>query len=228
MQYTEHFPESQVPNANVVNRVDQFFDKFNLGQLSTICGITKSKSISPKKLLMTLFTLPFLGQNLFRGVVRNSSCEFGKDAVYDFLGSPRFNWRRLLLMVALTATIMTDALTGNERETVLILDDSSIHRPRAKKVELLAKHYDHCEKRYLKGFRTLTLAWSDGASLIPLDFASLSSATPCNRYQNVTKNLDRRSCGAKRRREAVTKSTELLASRCAALLRQESRSATCS
>jgi len=57
----------------------------------------------------------------------------------------------------------------------------------------------------------LTLAWSDGVSLVPLDFASLSSANPCNRYQDVTKNLDRRSCGAKRRREAVTKSTELLA-----------------
>jgi hypothetical protein len=211
MQDTEHFPESQAPNANIVNRVDQFFDKFNLGRLAASCGITKSKGISPRTLLMTLFTLPFLGQNLFRGVVRNSSCEFGKDAVYDFLGSSRFSWRRLLLMVALKATIMIDALTGNDRETVLILDDTSIHRPRAKKVELLAKLYNHCEKRYLKGFRMLTLAWSDGASLVPLDFASLSSANPCNRYQDVIKNLDRRSCGAKRRREAVTKSTDLLA-----------------
>ncbi|QLA18342.1 transposase [Desulfolutivibrio sulfoxidireducens] len=83
--------------------------------------------------------------------------------------------------------------------------------PRAKKVELLARLYDHCENRFLRGFRMLTLAWSDGASLVPLDFALLSSTDPCNGYQGVTKDLDRRSCGAKRRREAVTKSTALLA-----------------
>jgi hypothetical protein len=69
MQYAEYFPESQAPNANVVNRVDQFFDKFNLGRLVASCEITKSKGNSPKKLLLTLFALPFLGQNLFRGVV---------------------------------------------------------------------------------------------------------------------------------------------------------------
>lgn len=82
---------------------------------------------------MTIFALPFLGQNIFRGVVRNNSCEFGKDAVYDFLGSSRFSWRRLLLMVAIKATAMLDALTGDDRETVLILDDTSIHRPGPRK-----------------------------------------------------------------------------------------------
>jgi hypothetical protein len=211
MQRTAIFSNFQANDANIANRIDLFFDKLSLGRLAARCGITKSKGISPRTLLMTLFALPFLGQNIFRGVARNNSCQFGKDAVYDFLGSSRFSWRRLLLMVAIKATAMLDALTGSDRETVLILDDTSIHRPRAKKVELLARLYDHCENRFLKGFRMLTLAWSDGASLVPLDFALLSSTDPCNRYQGVTKDLDRRSCGAKRRREAVTKSTALLA-----------------
>ena len=106
---------------------------------------------------------------------------------------------------------MLDTLTTENRETVLILDDTSVQRPRAKKVDLLARLYDHAEKKFLKGFRMLTLAWSDGASLVPLDFALLSSTNPCNRYQGVLKQLDRRTCGARRRREAVTKSTSLLA-----------------
>jgi hypothetical protein len=37
-------------------------------------------------------------------------------------------------MAALKATLIIDALTGKDRETVLILDGASVERPRAKKV----------------------------------------------------------------------------------------------
>lgn len=160
---------------------------------------------------MVLFTLPFSETNIYRAIVRNTDCEFGKDVVYDFLGSHCFSWLLLLLMVALKVSSMLDALTSKDRETVLFLDDLSVHRPRSKKVELLARLYDHSENKFLKGLRMLTFAWSDGASLVPLDFALLSSANPRNRYQGITKQLDRSTCGAERRREAVTKSTSLLA-----------------
>jgi|GEM_PF-3350556 len=133
MQRTGIFQKFQATNTIIANRVDMFSDKFNLWRLTARCGITKSKGISPRMLLITLFTLPFLGQNIFRGVVRNNSCEFGKDAVYDFLGSSRFSWRRLLLMVSLKATAVLNALTGKDHETVLILDDTSIHRPRPRR-----------------------------------------------------------------------------------------------
>ncbi|WP_176629629.1 hypothetical protein [Desulfolutivibrio sulfoxidireducens] len=133
MQRTEISPIFQANDASIANRIDLFFDKLSLRRLAARCGITKRKGISPRILLMTIFALPFLGQNIFRGVVRNNSCEFGKDAVYDFLGSSRFSWRRLLLMVAIKATAMLDALTGDDRETVLILDDTSIHRPGPRK-----------------------------------------------------------------------------------------------
>jgi hypothetical protein len=192
------------------SKIVAFFRQFKVIHHAGRCGISKAKGVSTGTLLMTLVSLPFLGQNIYRAVVNNQRCEIGKDAVYDFLASSRFSWRRFLLQLALQATAMLDALTHENRETVLILDDTAIERPRAKKVELLARVFDHCEGRFLKGFRMLTLAWSDGASLIPLDFALLSSAAPCNRYQNATKAVDRRSCGAMRRREATTKSTALL------------------
>ncbi len=38
----------------------------------------------------------------------------------------------------------------------------------------------------------------------------LSSTTEKNRYQNATKQIDARTCGAKRRKEAVSKSTDLI------------------
>jgi hypothetical protein len=45
---------------------------------------------------------------------------------------------------------------------------------------------------------------------LPLDFVLRSSANKKQRYQEVSKGLDKRSCGARRRQEAVTKSTELV------------------
>ena len=56
----------------------------------------------------------------------------------------------------------------------------------------------------------LTLGWSDGVNFLPLDFALLSSAKASKRVQGITKKLDKRTCGYKRRIEAMTKSTNLL------------------
>jgi hypothetical protein len=56
---------------------------------------------------------------------------------------------------------MIDELTSKARNPVLIFDDSTISRPRSKNVELLAKVFDHTTGRYLRGFRMLTMAWSD-------------------------------------------------------------------
>ncbi len=50
--------------------------------------------------------------------------------------------------------------------------------------------------RYLNGFRMLTLGWSDGASFVPVDHAVLSSRKQKNRIQGITKEMDRRTCGA--------------------------------
>ena len=115
-----------------------------------------------------------------------------------------------MLKLAFGVHEFIDELTSKDRESVLILDDSTIERPRSKKVELLAKVHDHTTGRFLKGFKLLTLAWSDGSTLLPLDFALRSSADKKQRYQEVSKDLDKRSCGARRHQEAVSKSKELI------------------
>lgn len=56
----------------------------------------------------------------------------------------------------------------------------------------------------------MTLGWSDGTSFLPLDFVLCSSAKASKRVQGITKELDKRTCGYKRRMEAMTKSTEHL------------------
>ena len=56
----------------------------------------------------------------------------------------------------------------------------------------------------------LTLGWSDGNSFLGIDFTLLSSANKNNRYNEINPDVDRRSCGYKRRSEAITKTTEHL------------------
>jgi hypothetical protein len=69
-----------------------------------------------------------------------------------------------------------DALTSADRDAVLIVDDSMFERNRSKAVELLARFKDHATGAYYKGFRMLTIGWSDGHTFLPVDFALLSSS----------------------------------------------------
>jgi hypothetical protein len=96
-----------------------------------------------------------------------------------------------------------DRLTGNEREPVLIIDDSTYDRSRSKAVELLSRVKDHATGRFIRGFRMLTLCWSDGASSLPLDFVLLSSTDATKRFCEATKILDKRCCAYARRNEAT-------------------------
>ena len=58
----------------------------------------------------------------------------------------------------------------------LILDDTPYDRSRSKKVELLSRVHDHSSRRYLNGFRMLTLGWSDGVSFVPVDHSGTEFA----------------------------------------------------
>lgn len=189
------------------DRVASFLKNLKVGTLLQGNGIRKMRGVPPLTLFTTIFLLPFEGVNFFQGIVKNNSLGFKKDAAYDFLKNPKHNWRKFLLTLVATVVRFFDSLTSKKREKVLIFDDSTYDRSRSKVVELLAWIYDHNSGRSLKGFKLLTLGWSDGNSFLPLDFVLCSSSKADKRLQGITKELDKRSCGYKRRLEAVTKST---------------------
>jgi len=56
----------------------------------------------------------------------------------------------------------------------------------------------------------LTLGWPDGNTFIPLAFSLLSSRKDKNRINGINKNIDKRTNGYKRRREALKKSTKVM------------------
>ena len=198
--------ESQ-ENIHVQSKIDDFFDRFQIGTLLHRCGVRKRHGHGVRSLTQAIFTLPFVGKNFFRGIVINKDLSFGKDAAYELLKGTTYNWRRLLLRLGQKLHSFFNRLTDEDREAVLIIDDSSYDRSRSKMVELLCRVYDHSTGCFLKGFRMLTVCWSDGASCLPLDFSLLSSADAKKRLCNSQKAMDKRCCAHLRRKEAIVKAT---------------------
>ena len=88
----------------------------------------------------------------------------------------QINWMRFTTILA--SRIINNAilpLDSEDRANVLIIDDSMFERNRSKKVELLAKVYDHAKHKYRFGFRMLTLGWSDGSTFLPVNSILLST-----------------------------------------------------
>lgn len=100
-------------------------------------------------------------------------------------------------------------LTADERKDVFIIDDSLFDRSRSNKTELLANVFDHCSMKYKRGYRMLTLGWSDGNSFIPVNHCLLSAADDKNLFCEAAAH-DGRSLAGKRRRQSRRKATEVM------------------
>jgi hypothetical protein len=193
------------------NQIHQFFLNQKIGNLLKRSNIDKEKGISPVAVFRVLVTLAFTGKNLFRTLEAGGNCGMAKDTVYRFLNSVHTNWRRFLLLLSSRVISQElEPLTGAANMKVLIADDTLYRRNRSKYVELLSRVFDHTDNRYYRGFRMLTLGWSDGISFLPVSCALLASSKEKNRLVPLRTNFDRRTNGAKRRREGIRKATDVL------------------
>ena len=201
--------------APVENQIISFFHNHKLGELLRQSNIRKDKGVSLDTLFPFLLTIAFTGKNLFRLLGTPDTPDIppgvGKDVVYRFLNCVSSNWRKFLLLLS-TRVIVQKLLPLTEDSTtkVLIADDTLYLRDRSKRVELLARVHDHNTKRYHRGFRMLTLGWSDGSSFVPMFFSMLSSAKEENRLAAMRQDLDKRTNGYKRRQESMKKSPDVL------------------
>ena len=93
--------------------------------------------------------------------------EFSKNTFYRFMNSVKTNWLRFTS--ALASEIINHeikSLTDEKRVNVFIVDDTLFHRTSCKKTELGSRVFDHIEMKFRKGFRLLTLGWSDGNTFL--------------------------------------------------------------
>ena len=203
--------QSVAETVSCQNRINSFFDNQRIALLLRQSNMVKQCGISPVVVMRMIFSLVFTGKNLFRYLQADTSgSDVGKDTVYRFLNSVNANWRKflhLLCVAVLNKKILP--LTSGETPKVFIVDDSLYNRNRSKHVELLARVHDHNDNRYYRGFRLLTLGWSDGSSYLPVSFSLLSSANQKNRLAPMAE-VDKRTNGFKRRIESLRKSPDVL------------------
>lgn len=191
--------------------VENFFKKFSIGSILKESNAYKEKGVPCVQVFKVLFDLAFTGKNLFMNYeAENSDIPFARDVAYRFLNSIHINWQRFLYFLSAKAIKHhIDPLTADDRADAFVIDDSFFSRTRSKAVELLCWVKDHADgNKNKKGFRMLTLGWTDGNSFIPLAFNLLSSANSKVRINPARESLDKRTIGFKRRQNALSTSPD--------------------
>lgn len=192
--------------------INKFFRENNISKIMKQSNFNKEKGVSSLLILKFIFVLIFTNKNLYRLLeTKKELLSFSKDVVYRFLNSVHYNWAKFLII--LSSNVVREkisTLTAEDRINVFIVDDSTYSRNRSKNVELLARVKDHVSNKYIKGFKLLTLGWSDGNSFIPLAFNLLSSRTNENKLCPINENIDKRTNGYKSRKSALQKKTDAM------------------
>ncbi len=196
-------------NENTQNKFSRAIHELKIGGLLRQSNITKNCGVPAFEVFQFLLLLVFQGKNLFRFLnSKHKEQAVSKNTYYRFLNETSYNWKKFLFLLSLKVTTAFDHLTRPERVKAFVLDDSVIKRNRSKKVELLARIYDHVEHKFQRGFSMLTLGWTDGYSFVPVGFNMLSSANKANRFQETTDNIDHRTNGYKARKDSMLSKPE--------------------
>ena len=204
-------PQNHKNENEISDFVTHFMKEFQVGKLLFQCNAGKLKGIPVVDVFRYLFCLIFSDRSMYMQR-KTGACDAGfcKNTVYRFLNSAKTNWLRFTTL--LSTRIINEfmkPLTDESRKDVFIIDDSLFDRSRSCKTELLAKVFEHCSMKYKRGFRMLTLGWSDGNSFIPVNHCLLSAADDKNLLCDAEK-IDGRSLAGKRRKQSRRKATEVM------------------
>ena len=198
-------------DKQISKSIKRFFTRFHISSALKASNAYKKKGFPVVEVFQYLFLLIFSNRSMYMSLITGkNSPGFAKDTVYRFMKMIQINWLHFTTLLA--SRIIKDAivpLDSRDRANVLIIDDSMFERNRSKKVELLAKAYDHANHRYRFGFRMLTLGWSDGSTFLPVNNVLLSSENKKNRV-NEASEVDKRTVGYKRRMLSMQKGTQAM------------------
>ena len=108
--------------------------------------------------------------------------DFSKNTFYRFLNSAKTNWLRFTSLLA--ADIVNNGIKDFTDEPLVRMYSSLMTVfsivPVVKKLNWVLKVFDHTGMNYKKGYRMLTLSWSDGNTLIPVNGCLLASSKESN------------------------------------------------
>ena len=196
---------------NVSAFIENFLTAYGIFRLLSKCGGLKLKGIPVKELFTYTLTNAFrMGSFYMQNKLGKVRDVFSKNTYYRFLMNPRTNWLRFTTL--LSERIINGhirPLTSGNRDDCFVIDDSLYERTGFKRTELASRVFDHVSMRYKKGFRLLTLGWTDGCTFLPINYSLLASNDdekilgPCNK-------TDRRTIAGKRRLLARQKATSVM------------------
>ena len=191
--------------------INKFLTTYKIRKLLISCNAGKEKGVPIMKVFQYLLCIVFADRSMYMQFRTNAFKEdFSKNTIYRFLDNSKINWQKFTTL--LSEKVINGFfrnLTSDERKDVFIIDDSLFDRSTSKKTEMLAKVFDHCDMKYKRGFRLLTLGWSDGNSFVPVNHCLLSAAKDSNLLYSG-KQYDKRSSAAKRREQARRKATDVM------------------
>ena len=198
-------------DKQISESIKRFFTRFHVSFALKASNAYKQKGIPVIEIFQYLFLLIFSNKSMYMCFITGKNTpSFAKDTAYRFMKMLQINWIRFTTILA--TRIIKEAvipLDSEERVNVLTIDDSMFERNRSKKVELLAKAYDHAKHAYKFGFRMLTLGWSDGCTFLPVNSILLSSENKKNRINEagIVGIVDKRTASYKRRQLSMEKGT---------------------
>ena len=207
-------PNSILPQAqdgqDLFNAISSFFCTFGIGNLLRKCNAQKEKGVPILDIFKYKLCNVFSDRSMYMQQKTGSFKEsFSKNTFYRFLNSPKTNWLRFTTLLSKKVVDKVEPLTDDERVNAFIVDDSLFERTSCKKTELGSRVFDHTSMKYRKGYRLMTLGWTDGNTFLPINSCLLASSKEHNLIGPV-EQFDGRSLAAKRRKFAQMKGTEVM------------------
>ena len=187
-----------------------FLRTFHIASLLRAVGAAKQKGVRAMDIFRFILSSVFSGRSIYRQMLSGSSgVSFSKNACYRFLNDARINWTRFTIALSALVAEKVRPLTGDDRADAFIIDDTLYERAGARQTELAARVFDHNEHRYKKGYRLLTLGWSDGTSFLPVA-SRLMSSRDDKKVLGTIPELDLRTTAGKIRAQARRKMTAVM------------------
>lgn len=202
-------PQNQ-QGEELFNTISSFFKTFKIGDMLRKCNACKQKGVPVLDIFKYKLCNVFSDRSMYMQMKTNSYHEsFSKNTFYRFLDSAKTNWLRFTTLLSKKVIESLEPLTSDDRINAFIIDDSLFERTSCKKTELGAKVFDHCTGRYKKGFRLLSLLWTDGNTAVPVNSCLLSSTQDKN-VLGPEKTFDGRSLAGQRRTLSKMKGTKAM------------------
>lgn len=207
-------PNSIIPQdqdgKNIFNAISAFFRVFMIGKLLRQCNAQKEKGVPVLDIFKYKLCNIFSGRSMYMQQRTGSYREsFSKNTFYRFLNNAKINWLRFSSLLSKKVADAIEPLTSDDRINAFVVDDSLFERTSCKKTELGSRVFDHTTMRYRKGYRLMTLGWTDGNTFLPVNSCLLASS----RERNIIGpklHFDGRSLASKRRALAQSKGTDVM------------------